>query len=129
MARNVLHKTGGEHLTFQPERQIAQVPEERHGKQVITINIGNGILPAGKAFPVPQFPEKAAYKGCKSRLKNELPVANFNPIDQSFAAGSNLQGGIFPPFSFLIPKTNSAGMSEEWGCPDKTRLDTHEYYE
>ncbi len=54
---------------LQAKGQVTEIAENGHGKDMVMVHIGNGILPVGQAFPVPHFPEKPADKGSQGRQK------------------------------------------------------------
>src|SRR5690242_6516176 len=45
------------HRTFQSERQIAGIAEQRHLEQVEPLHVRDAVVPLREAAPVPQFPE------------------------------------------------------------------------
>jgi hypothetical protein len=61
--------------TFQPERQVAGIPEQRHLKQFEPLHERHRIFPSGQAVKVPHLPEPAADQRRKRRCPKRSPIA------------------------------------------------------
>ena len=72
---NVTEQTEiGDRHTFQTERYIPRVAEQRHLEQLEPMHERNGVLPMSETLPIPQFPKQAADQRCHRRHPDTPPI-------------------------------------------------------
>src|ERR1700722_12892783 len=78
------------HAALESERQIPEVPENRHFENLESLNVRNRVSPFGIAVVVPHLPENTAYQCRQSRQRQSVPFSPLQLLQDGFFAEQHL---------------------------------------